>query len=311
MTENVQTHEPRPWKRWLVVGLVVAAVALTVLYLAIGGIAAGSVTEIDADHPKGDKTPETFGLAFETVRFPARGGDLEIAGWYIPSLDSDRAMVLVHGRNASKQDAISGNFVDLAAALHEAGTSVLMIDLRGHGESEGERYSFGVNERRDVLGAVDLLLDHGYEAGKIGVLGISLGGGATIGAASEEPAIGLVVLDSAFADLYPLIQLKWDEEAGLPRFFLPSLLFMNRVLYGYDMTEVRPADELAQIAPRPVLIVHCTADEDVDISHAETLQETLPSAQTWYVGECEHAEIYRDHPGEYEDQVITFIDDNL
>ena len=314
MTERIPvgiTPFPPPRKRRTVLWIAITVVALLITYLAIGAYAASTVTQIDEDHPKGNKTPQTFGLAFETVRFSARGEELEIAGWYIPNEDSERAMLLIHGRDASKQDAISGNFVNLAASLHNAGFVVLMIDLRGHGESEGERYSFGVYERRDVLGAVDWLLDQGFEAGSIGALGISLGGGATIGAAAEEPAIGLVVVESAFADLYSLIQLKWDEEAGLPRFFLPGVLLMNRLLYGYDPAKVRPVDEITQIAPRPVLIVHCTTDEDVDISHAEALKEALPSAHTWYVEGCEHAEIYRDFPREYEEHVVTFIDENL
>jgi uncharacterized protein len=115
----------------------------------------------------------------------------------------------VHGRNASKQNAISGKLPQLAAELYAAGLAVLMIDLRGHGESEGKRYTFGVHERRDVLGAVDFLLKHGFEPGQIGVLGISLGGAAVIRAALEEPAIGALVVESTFADINLLIEPNW------------------------------------------------------------------------------------------------------
>ncbi|MGD8457398.1 MAG: alpha/beta hydrolase [Anaerolineales bacterium] len=186
-----------------------------------------------------------------------------------------------------------------------------MIDLRGHGGSEGERYSFGVYERRDVLGAVDWLIDQGFEPGNIGTLGISLGGGAVDGAAGEDTAIGAVVLDSTFADLNPLIELKWEEESGLPKFFLPGVNLMNRLLYGWFLTDVRPVEDVAKIAPRPMLILHCTTDEDVDISHAYQLIEAAPQAETWIIEGCDHAEVYRDFPTEYEDHVITFFQENL
>jgi alpha-beta hydrolase superfamily lysophospholipase len=183
--------------RWVLIALAL----LLAVYLGIGGYIASRVTQIDADHPKGTKTPETYGLSYETVRFPARGEALQVAAWYIPNPNARRAMILVHGRDASKQDAVSGEFVGLGSALNRAGIAVLMIDLRGHGESEGERYSFGVFERRDVLGAVDGLLDQGFQPGSIGALGLSLGGASVIGAVCEEPAIGMMVLESTFADL--------------------------------------------------------------------------------------------------------------
>lgn len=284
---------------------------LLVAYLGVGAYVASRFTEIDRDRYTGTKTPQTFGLAYEDVRFPARGENLQIAAWFIPDPGSTKAMILVHGRNGSKQAAISGNFVDFGAALHEAGFAVLMIDLRGHGESEGKRYSFGVFERRDVLDAVDWLLEEGFQAGSIGALGLSLGGSAVTGAASEEPAIGTIVLESTFADLNSLIALNWKAETGLPEFLLPGTFLMNRLLYGYDPGSVRPVDELARVAPRPVLIVHCTIDEEVDISHARALKDALPYAESWFVDDCEHAEIYRDYPRVYEERVISFIDANL
>ena len=297
-------------RRWWIWGIV-AIVLLAAIYFGIGAYAADQVTRIDPNHPKGIKTPMTYDVPYETVYFPSRGEDLKIAGWYLPAEGSSRAMILVHGRDASKQDAASGEFVGLGAAINKAGISVLMIDLRGHGQSEGERYTFGYFERYDVMGAVDWLIAQGYQPGHIGVLGLSLGSASAIGAAAEEPAIGLVVIESGFADLYPLIETKFVEESGLPRLFIPGVLLMNRLMFHHTLQTIRPGDELASIAPRPVYIIHCKVDKDVPVSQAEALSAALPYAQTWYVDGCDHAEIYRDYPQEYEACVIPFIDDNL
>lgn len=301
-----------PWKtrRRMAMAFTVILLFLALIYLAIGAYTVGEVTKI-GDHAQYDDTPAIFGLEYQDVRFSARGDDMQIAAWYIPNNESTRAVILVHGRNASKQNAISGKIVELGAALHEAGFSVMMIDLRGHGESEGERYSFGVYERRDVLGAVDFLLSKGFSSGNIGVLGISMGGGTAIGAASEEPAIGALVLDSTFADLNPLIEEQWENESGLPKFFLPGVFLMNGLIYGYDLTAIQPSEEIVLFAPRPILIIHCTTDEIVGMWHPKTLIEAVPYAETSYFDACNHAEIYRDYPNEYKALVIPFFNDNL
>jgi pimeloyl-ACP methyl ester carboxylesterase len=211
---------------------------------------------------------------------------------------------------------MSGTFPKLGAAIHETGFAVLIIDLRNHGESAVDpnypnRYSFGVFERQDVLGAYDFLRQQGFDSGRIGVLGTSLGGATTVGAASEEPGIGLIVLDSTFADLNPIIEKKFEEESGLPMFFLPGVLFFNQLMYGYDFRDIIPADEIVGFAPKPVMIVHCINDEDVDMWHPERMAEVLPHAHSWYMEDCEHSEIYRDHPEQYENIVVGFMDENL
>lgn len=181
--------------------------ALALAYLAVGGVAANALTvpkrQFDAQN-----TPARLGLAFDDVRFPSRGDGVQIAGWYIPSSASRRALVLVHGRDASRTVEFAGAFVDLAAMLQKGGYNVLMIDLRGHGQSGDGRYSFGLNERRDVEGAVDWLLNKGFAPGSIGVLGVSLGAASAVGATADEPRIGALVTDSAFAEFCPVLQAR-------------------------------------------------------------------------------------------------------
>ena len=296
--------------RRIITVVVIVLIVLAVLYLAIGAFAAGEVTKIE-EHDQYSDTPATFGLAYEDVHFSARGEDLQIAAWYVPNAESSRAVILVHGRDASKQNEISGKIVELSADLYEAGFAVLTIDMRGHGESEGERYSFGVYERWDVLGAVDFLVDKGFEPESIGVLGISMGGAATMGAASEDPTIGALVLESTFADLNPLIEEQWENESGLPKFFLPGVYLMNRLIYGYDVTAIQPVEEIVKFAPGPILIMHCRTDDLVSMWHPETLLEAVPYAQTAYFDDCYHAKLFRDFPEEYKELVIPFFDENL
>lgn len=287
---------------WILLTLLV----VVLFYFGIGSYAALTLTKV-GHHPQFDKTPGTYGLGYEDVRFKSRVDGLQIAGWYLPNQSAQRAMILVHGRNASKQNAVSGKLSQLAVELHGVGLAVLMIDLRGHGESEGKRYTFGVRERWDVLGAVDFLLKQGFQVGQIGVLGLSLGGAAVISAAVEEPAIGAVVLDSTFADTNMLIEPNWKSESGLPIFFLPGVFLMWRLLVGFDLREVKPVRELVNIPPRPILVLHSNGDETVDVAHAFALKEAVPDAELVIFEDGSHAELFRDRPEEYLQALTRFL----
>lgn len=307
---------------WVGLGVIVF---LAIVFFGIGAVAASQLTL-----PKRVFDPELnpgrFGLKYEEFNYPAREDGLQIAAWYIPSDENQRAIILVHGRDNSRTNGFGDQFVPFAKVLHEAGFSVLMIDLRGHGESADARYSFGINERKDVLGGVDWLETNDYQPGNIGVLGYSLGAASVIGAAADEKDIGAIWIDSAFADINPVIEGVWKVESGLPQVFLYPTEWMIRLLYGYDITASRPIDEIGKIAPRPIYIAHCNEDPFIPISHMDQLLSVAQNTQTWVIQNCDqktlaetivpekynnHAIGYNVQPGEYEQKVIQFFDINL
>lgn len=290
---------------WITAGLVLLAL---VAYFAIGAVAANALTQPRRDFATG-VTPAQVGLDYTTVRFPARDGAAEIAGWYIPAGAGAPTVIMVHGRDASRTAAVAGNFLEEAKLLHDAGFGVLMIDLRGHGESSDARFTFGLRERYDVLGAVDWLLAQGVKPGQIGVLGLSLGAAASIGAAATEPAIGALVTDSAFADINTLIGAQWEAASGLPRPFLYAALLMARLMTGEDLTQAQPVRELVALAPRPLLLIHCAADDYVPATNMDALRAAYPAAQTWLIegAQCLHSEGFNVDPGAYVARVADFF----
>jgi dipeptidyl aminopeptidase/acylaminoacyl peptidase len=305
--------KPNPWKRILRI-VVILFVILAVLYLGICTYAVTEVTKIAPEYRNKphEPTPSEFGKVYEDVRFPARNDGLEIAGWYIPNEGSSSTIILVHGRHENMATAWEGTFPKFAASLHDAGFAVLMLDVRGHGYSAEARYDFGLKAKNDVLGAVDWLMAKGFAPGNIGALGVSLGGGAVNYAAAEEPAIGVVVTDSTYSDLNPIIEALWQDESGLPNFFLPGVYLMHQILYRFDLRDAIPINAIKDMEPRPVLVVHCKIDQDVPFSQAEDLVEVIPNAEHWYIDDgCQHAQIYSVMPEAYEATVIPFFEKNL
>jgi len=312
------------WKviRWIVIS---AAILLIISYPVIGAVAASQLTLPKRVFDPA-LNPGVYHLDYEELRFPARNDGLEIAAWYIPSDLNQKAIILVHGRDNSRTNGFCDQFVSFANALHKGGFSVLMIDLRGHGQSADSRFSFGIKERQDVLGGVDWLEAHGYQPGRIGVLGYSLGAGSVIGAASEEQDIGAVWIDSAYADIKSVIERNWVTESGLPQVFLYSTEGMSRLLYGFDIAASRPIDEIGKIAPRPIFMTHCQEDNMILITHMDQLLTVAKNTQTWVNPDCDQQAIgkelvpekYNNHaigyciqPDVYAQKVIGFFNGNL
>lgn len=300
----------KPWRIafWVLIGLVAL---FLVAYFGIGTAAAMQLSAPKRTFDPNGVNPSQFNLQYEAVTYPSRGDQTQIAAWYIPTVKNSRAIVLVHGRDNSRTDAFKGRFVEFGAALQKAGYSVLMIELRGHGQSGPGRFTFGIKERWDVEGGVDWLLGKGYQPGKIAVLGYSLGAGSVIGAAAEEKAVGAVVTEAAYADIAPVIKKNWAEQSGLPMMFLTPTTWMIQLLYGYDVMASRPVDEVSKIAPRPMLMIHCTTDEMIAYTNLGQLQAQIPSAQTWTIDGCRHGFAYNFGPVEYTQQVVNFLNASI
>lgn len=298
-------------KRRILPAIALAVVTLLlVAYLGISAFAVNALTTPRRVFAEAN-TPASVSLSYEDVRFPARGGDVEISGWYIPRERSDQAIILVHGKDSSRTSEFQGNFVQFAASLQRRGFAVLMIDMRGHGRSGDAHFSFGLNEQRDIQGAVDWLQGRGYAPGSIGVLGVSMGAASSILATAGDPDIGALVEDCSYAEIYPVIQQEWRAASGLPDFFLPSTILMGRIIFGYDLSASRPVEVIGQIDPRPVLIIHGDADQLIPIAHADRLQQALPSAELWQVQGATHARSYQSDPQAYVEQVATFFERSL
>ncbi|MBC8162207.1 MAG: alpha/beta fold hydrolase [Roseiflexaceae bacterium] len=259
----------------------------------------------------GDVQPATYGFAAEDVTFPSRGGDLQLRGWLLPQDGATDVIVIVHGKDNSGGGLLRDGYGTLFRALGEQGFAVLLLDMRGHGRSDDGRYSFGLNERRDVWGAVDWLRERGFAAGDIGVYGLSMGAASSIMASAEEMAVGALVADCSFSAILPIIEREWTATSGLPQFFLPTTLLLGRLLFGYDIAASRPIDVIDQLGTRPVLLIHGTGDMLIAPSEADALQAAYPAAELWKVQGAPHSASFQTAQREYSQRVASFFAQSL
>jgi uncharacterized protein len=292
----------------------VAVVVLAIgIYLGIGARAANTWA-----HPRRNKyfsaTPASFNLEFRDVRFPSRDPGIEISGWWIPRAGSGKAIVMVHGRGENRTTEFYDHFLDLGAALNTfqgRGFNVLMIDLRAHGRSGGVDSTWGIGERHDVEGAVDWIKGQGFQPGGIGALGASLGATSCVYATAEDQDISALVTDGAGVDEYASLKRGWTRSSGTPQFFFPAASLMERMLYGYDLHDLRPVDAMKKIPPRPVLLIYGLLELPLDSDRRPQLKAAMPDAELWVVPDAIHTSAYTKVPQPYLAKVGAFFERNL
>ncbi|MGO8948741.1 MAG: alpha/beta hydrolase [Ktedonobacterales bacterium] len=308
------------WARRLVAALLTICCLLTFAY---AGITTYMATLIVKQQPLAlAGTPAQYGLAYRNVEFPARIDHLAIRGWFIPGVLQDgqltdsRVLIMVHGAYQNRTDPAAG-LLSLSSAMAEKGFAVLVFDMRGTGQSAPAPFSLGYFEQRDVLGAVDFLRSGPLpypDLGRprvIGGWGVSMGAISLLLAAAQAPAIQAIVADSAYPDIAPILERQIPLQGGLPDFFTPGALAMDRMLYGIDFYNAKPGDVVARFAPRPILFIQGAADTYNPPYNLGILvgdAEAAPNAnvQSWLVPGAKHAQAYHVMGLVYVDRLVSF-----
>ncbi len=249
---------------------------------------------------------------FETVEFPARDDGNTISAWFIPSTTpSDKVVIVVHGGDVCRQNT---SVLLPSGMLANNGFNVLSIDLRNHGASQvvSKRFTAGVSEYKDVLGAFDWLRGKGYDAKNIGVVGISMGASSSMNAFGAEQQIAALWSDSAFADIPTVL----DDQLtlnGMPLFFAKAVLVVARVNgTNMDMDAISPIRATQKFNGRAVMIVHGSKDEWVNVNSAYRLHDAAgKSAELWIIDGTRHVEGMFVHPEEYQKRLIAFFEKAL
>lgn len=293
--------------------LVLTLIALVLIMLFGGASWYIASQAVKAERKPLEDTVARLQIPFEEVTFPARDKTVMLKGWYLLTSDRDSVIILVHGVDSNRASRDTG-LVDLAGGLYREGFSVLLFDLRGHGESGEGRLSGGLFEQEDVLGAYDWLLSRGFQPGRIGLWGISLGAAVSLLAAAREPGIAGVVADSAFADIRDMIASEIPKRTSMPswvaRALIPGVVLAARLFYGIDLNLIVPQAVVDDL-DYPAYLIHCEGDQRIPPEHSRRLQEASPASVLWIPSCGEHARAFKTFPQEYLRRVSDYFQQRL
>ncbi|MBL8018799.1 MAG: alpha/beta fold hydrolase [Leptospirales bacterium] len=209
--------------------------------------------------------PDTVGLPFQDIEFKTADNFL-IKGWFIPGNQGAPFVLLVHGRGADRHEGLR-----FGPPLHAAGLNLLYIDLRNCGQSQKSFSSMSYFERRDVLAAVDFLAVQ-KGAKSIGVFGFSMGAATSIYAMSVDQRIRAGIFEGGFSDLRSILADTARNDYYIPEYpLVPIVEWFFEKRGNLKVADIAPVERIASIAPRPVFIIHGTADRRVPPDHGARL----------------------------------------
>lgn len=211
-------------------------------------------------------TPEEHGLPSIPVVLPD-----QVRGWWVPSPDAPLAVLLVHGRSRA-----SGWMYPLAQKLWPR-TSVMAIDLPGHGKSRPAYVAYGVKEQLAVRDAVDWLSRK--QQRPIIVVGISMGGASAILAQANFPSTSVagVVSIGTYSDIESVFH-GVTSEGRIPWPVARKILMLAGKIGGFDLENDRPVDAITRVTV-PYLAIQGDHDELVPVRSARLLAEACAAEE--------------------------------
>lgn len=280
-------------------------ILLITLLLALGvvviSLAAGEWLTRPARAALGAPPP---GVPGEALRIPYGDGQ-QVSGWFLPGRTDEGAVLLLHGVRGSRLQML-----ERARWLQREGIGCLLIDLPSHGESSGDRISFGRREALGVQAALGWLRGR-LPGEKLGGIGVSLGG-ASLLFADRQPELDALVLESVYPTITDAVQDRLTNRLGpAGAWAAPLLLLQIPLRLGLGVHELRPIEAIRSVRA-PLLVASGTEDRSTRWVETEQLFNAAPEPkQLWAVPGAGHEDLRDFDRQAYEARLLPWLQSHL
>jgi alpha-beta hydrolase superfamily lysophospholipase len=212
----------------------------------------------------------------------------------------EKFVIITHGYTWTREGSLK-----YAKIFYKLGYSVLMYDLRSHGENVHKDVTMGFKEAKDLH---EIILWVRAKYGKdtpIGLHGESMGAATSLLALNYQDKLDFCVADSSYSSLKELCAYKIIPY-HLPKAVLPLCSLLLLIFHGYSFKDIEVADAVKKTKV-PLLLIHGESDTFVPIEEAKELQKANPASKLVFFPHSEHAKSVIDHPDAYEKTVAEFI----
>ena len=211
------------------------------------------------------------------------------------------SVVLAHGVRSDRTQMLGR-----ARFLRAAGYGVLLFDAQAHGESAGDRITFGLREAHDARAAVAAARAR-LPAGPVAYLGVSQGGAAAL-LGSEPLAVDALILEAVYPTLREAIRDRIEIRLGpLADALAPLLVAQIPLRLGVGADEIAPIEGIRR-AHAPLLLIAGGADRHTPLAESERLFAAAPPPkEMWVLQGATHVDFHALSPVEYERRVLGFL----
>lgn len=242
-------------------------------------------------------------VPYEEVSITSHDG-LKLTGRYYHVADGAPLEIQCHGYKGNALRDFSGAWRIAKAA----GRNVLLINQRCHGGSEGCTITFGILERRDVLGWI------AYANNRFGNIPIVLSG-VSMGAATVLMVSGMdlpenvkgIIADCPYDAPSNIIKKVLGQDMGMPVKVVYPLIRLGGILYGkFNLNADSPLAAVRKAAV-PILLIHGDDDRFVPYSMSCNIHAAAPEKIGFHtIPGAGHALNYVTDPEGYTEIVNAF-----
>lgn len=282
--------------RWLAIQFAAILILLGIVTVILGEIATGpaptSVEILVPDFP------------VKNVRINTNNHHT-VHGWLIEGRPGHGAVLLVHSMRSNRLEMLGR-----ASFLGNQGYSVLMIDLQAHGETPGDRITFGARESNDVAAAIAYLREQ-FPRERIGAIGATLGAAAIL-LADPPLRLDAVILESVHPTFAQAVENRLRLHLGETGVYLKFLLLPYfAFLLDLPVNELNPIDRIGSLHA-PILLIAGTQDQHTTQSEAAHLfVAASPPKEFWVIEGAEHYNMHTYAGKTYEERIDDFLSSYL
>ncbi|AFY58645.1 prolyl oligopeptidase family protein [Rivularia sp. PCC 7116] len=294
----IPKNVPQLWKNFLI-GIIIA---LLPIFLIDNWLPYALLSHYNYPVDSKPAIFQQFNAKVENINFTT-DDNIKISGWWIPSpinLSENPTLIVLHSLGGTRQDFLKFNL-----PIWQRGFNLALIDMRSHGKSGGEYFTYGFHERKDVSRLIDFLEKyHKEESQNIALMGISAGGAVAISSAAYDKRIQALITISAFADLNNTIakQVPW-----LPSFWRKRAIANAEEIAEFNIAEISPINQIKKVNC-PILIVHGTLDKYIPFVNGKKLFNTAKGEKLFYAVEGGNHSTILDKGGEVlRNRIIEFV----
>lgn len=182
---------------------------------------------------RGGSTSSRPAPGFEAMALVSDG--LKLRAWVAKGDPARPAAIVVHGLGDNLE-----SYLEHARLFKDRGASVLLLDVRGHGASEGDRTTLGGLESHDVRAAMELLRRQGLASNGLILMGHSMGSVAVLLAAADQKDLRGVSVEAPYDTYRETIAHHARLLYGLPRWvpIIPLAIRAAEWLAGFDADQI-------------------------------------------------------------------------
>jgi alpha-beta hydrolase superfamily lysophospholipase len=177
---------------------------------------------------------------------------LRLRAWLARGEPDRPAVIIVHGLGDTLE-----SYQEHAQPFLDRGHTVLLLDLRGHGGSEGTTTTLGGRESGDVRSAMDYLKAEGSGEEGFVLMGHSMGAVAVFLAAADRTDVRAVIAEAPFDTYRNTVAHHARVLYGLPSWvpLIPLSILGAEWLAGFDADEIDAVSAASRIQAPLLAIV--------------------------------------------------------